>query len=329
MVFPNAPTQTGNRATAEQYADVLRAAGHGVSMDVDAAPPQPPDVVVALHAAKSRDRVRTLRAAYPRATLVVVLTGTDLYPVLPAEAREALEWADRIVALQRHARDRVPAALRSRVRILVQAARMRPASVPTRADAFEICCIGNLRAIKDPLRPALAARALPPTSRIRVAHVGAVLEPAYEELVAAERRENPRYEWLGARSQLEVAEILERSRVSVVPSYHEGGARVIGESAVLGTPILAARNDASRALLGEDYAGLYTAGSTEELTALMTRTENDRAFFATLDEQTRRAAPQFFEEREREGWRALLAECEDLPARRRAARVPRASGDER
>ncbi len=306
---------TGNQTTAEQWAQVIDDAGHDVLID-DGSPSQKhPDVVVALHADKSHDRVRELRAAHPAAVLVVALTGTDLYPALSTRSLQTLRWAHRIVGLQRFARDRVPLECQPRVRVIVQAAVVPATNAGPNTESFEIVTVGNLRAVKDPMRPAWAARLLPVASRVQITHVGAILDPEYTDLVATEQAENARYVWVGAKPFDAAAEILARSRLSVVSSFHEGGGRVIGESIALGTPVLAARNDASRALLGDDYPGLFTAGATEELAALITRAENEPAFLDELAAWTRRAAPQFSVERERAGWRDLLAECEELRAR--------------
>ena len=182
-------------------------------------------------------------------------------------------------------------------------------------DSFDVCTVGHLREVKDPLRAAAASRRLPQTSRIRVRHAGAILDDGYAELVQREQAENPRYAWLGELTPAEAQNLMAQSRLTVVSSFHEGGARVIGESIVAGTPVLAARNDASLSLLGEDYAGLYEAGRTEELATLMTRAETDGAFLDALVERAGRLAPQFDPRREQEAWRELMAELEAVAER--------------
>jgi len=101
---------------------------------------------------------------------------------------------------------------------------------------------------------------------------------------------------------------LARCRALVLPSYHEGGGRVIGEAIVVGTPVLAARNDASCCLLGDDYPGLFDAGSTEQLAELMLRLERDEEFRTGLAARCRELAPQFDPRLEKEAWDNLVQE---------------------
>ena len=307
VVTPQSSVRTGNHWTAEQWAEFWRAAGHDVVREDDDAAP---DVIVTLHAVRTQDRARQLRAKYPAACLIVVLTGTDLYPTLSDAALETLGWADRIVVLQSRAVARLPASLRTKARVVVQSV-PHPAPPPVEADpsAFEICCVGHVRPIKDTLRPALAARELPESSRIRIVHAGDILDESMRAEFEREVAENDRYEWLGPQTTAEVATLLARCHASVLPSLHEGGARVLGESIVAGTPVIAARNDATLAFLGESYPALFTPGDTEELAALLSRFENDAMFRADLERRTRELAPVFEPARERTAWAEVLAEC--------------------
>ena len=302
----NGAAATGNHCTAQQWADILRGLGHRATVAA-AYDGQEADVLVALHGVKSRAAVAAFRAARPGARVVVALTGTDVYPKPAPETIESVRGADRVVALQ----DRVPAMLppdvRDRVRVIVQSATAHP---PGEIDGgvFDAGVVAHLRAVKDPLRAAAAARMLPPDSRVRIRHAGAILEPGYRDLVARERRENPRYTWLGELSPAGARSLMAACAVVVVSAPHEGGARVIGESLVAGTPVLAARNDAGRSLLGDDYAGFFDAGNTEALGALLRRAETDGAFLARLRERARARAHQFDPRREVEAWRGLMAE---------------------
>ena len=105
--------------------------------------------------------------------------------------------------------------------------------------------------------------------------------------------------------------LIAESQLLVVSSFHEGGARAIGEAVAAGTPILAARNDAACSLLGDDYPGLYDAGDTEQLADLMVRAETETEFLETLRKHTLQARAQFEPQREREALRALMADLED------------------
>lgn len=295
---------TGNRMTATRLAEILRDRGHDlVAADAEA------DLLVALHAAKSHREVAAFRRRRPRGRIVVVVTGTDLYPAPGEEALSSFDLADRIVVLQALARERIPAEVRDRAVVIVQGAAPPPPPGPWRdGDFFDVAVVGHLRAVKDPLRAAAAARLLPPESRVRVRHAGAVLDPDYEAAVERERAENPRYDRLGEIAPDDARRLLAGADVAVVSSRDEGGGRVIGEAVVSGTPVLAARNDASRSLLGEDWPGLFAVGDTAALAALLRRAEVDDGFYAELRGRTARRAPLFDPERELREWGHLLDE---------------------
>lgn len=301
-----AGVRTGNRCTAESWTQILRELGHEVLPDDGA------EVLVALNAELTNSAVRDANEKQ----IVVVLTGTDLYPMLGEAALDSLTRADRIIALQPLAETRVPIELRDRVRVIVQSAPPFPQQLMVKShDPFDICVVGHLRQVKDPMRAAEAANALPADSKIRIRHAGAILDEEYRDRI---RAQGPRYEWLGALPAQEVQQLVAKSQLQVVSSFHEGGARVIGEAVMAGTPLLAARNDASCSLLGDDYPGLFDAGATDQLTRLMVRAETDATFYDSMN--TAALAPLFDPEREREAWRKLIDElASELGAEGRVA----------
>ena len=305
---PSGGVLTGNRCTAAQWADQLRGLGHEVEVS-DTYQGAGAELLIALHADKSHAAISAFRQKNPDGKIVVVVTGTDIYPALGVTARDSLGQADRIVALQSRARDRVPAEFHDKLRVIVQAAEARPAVAPTVSGGpFDICVVGQLRAVKDPMRAAAATRLLPPDSRIRLRHAGGLLDSRYEEEIKREQAENDRYCWLGELSPDEAARLMAASRLQVTSSFFEGGARVIGESIVAGTPLLAARNDAALSLLGEDYDGFFDAGESGQLAALMRRAERDPSFLDALRSQIEGLAAQFDPRVEKEALRELLDE---------------------
>ncbi|MCZ6597694.1 MAG: TIGR04348 family glycosyltransferase, partial [Planctomycetota bacterium] len=159
----------GNRVTALRWARMLRGLGARtfVRRRYDG---EDCDVLVALHATKAHDSILLSRHVAPERPIVVGLGGTDVYHDLNnhPETRASLELADRIVVLQPLAAEELPAGLRDRVRVIYQSA-PKPAGEPQRdSETFEVCLIGNLRPVKDPLLAARAARLLPQDSRVRV-----------------------------------------------------------------------------------------------------------------------------------------------------------------
>jgi glycosyltransferase involved in cell wall biosynthesis len=94
----------------------------------------------------------------------------------------------------------------------------------------------------------------------------------------------------------------------VLSSRLEGGANVIGESIVLGAPILASRIPGSIGILGADYPGLFETGNTRELAELMSRAETDEEFYRRLGSCCEKLRPLFDPRREERAWKALLDE---------------------
>ena len=316
-------TPTGNRRQATQWGSYLRELGHEVELGV-AADRFNVDALIALNASKSHDSIVAFRAAHPSRPIIVVLTGTDIYPAPDQRTIEAIRIADRIVTLQARAAQQIPSIFRDKLSVIVQAA--APPSTPPAArstDPFQIAVVSHLREVKDPLRAAKAARMLPPASKIRVRLAGDVLDAEYREMVAIEVAENARFEWLGPLDATATGDLIAASQLVVVSSFFEGGARVIGDSVVLDTPLLAARNDASASLLKDDYPGLYEAGNTLELAALMLRAETDSDFRDTLHDRIAPLVPRFDPQRERAALQTLIQE---LPTARREDHEPRDTG---
>jgi len=183
-----------------------------------------------------------------------------------------------------------------------------------------VCVVGHLRAVKDPLLAARAARRLRPSSRVRIVQIGKLLDADLAPLVAAELRENRRYAWLGALSRRATLECIARARLVALTSRSEGGANVVAEAVRADTPLLATRIDGVLGQLGSDYAGCFEVGDVEALARLMERAEFDPAFYASLAAQCAARRPLFAPEAEREAWRALLSELANETVSRGAPR---------
>src|SRR5262249_44099359 len=148
-----------------------------------------------------------------------------------------------------------------------------PSTEPIREDVFEVCVIGHLRPVKDPLRTALAARLLPTVSRIEVLHLGGALSAGLAEEAHAEAARNRRYHWLGEVRRSEALGVLSRCRLLSLTSVSEGGANAISEAVVAGVPVISSHIAGSIGLLGEDYPGYFPVGDTQALADLLWRAE--------------------------------------------------------
>ena len=334
IVTPAPPrSRYGNRVTALRWARILRSAGHRVSIDQSYSD-EPTDLLIALHARRSFDSISRAHRAHPKLPIIVALTGTDLYRDLPrsSRAKESLQLATRIVALQPKALDELPGQLRKKARVIYQSVGMaqgarkhKPNEVasgpisgsvesrarrlsPEQSRAFDVCVIGHLRPVKDPFRTALAARKLPASSRIRVIHVGGAMSEEATARAHEEMRKNPRYRWLGEQPRWRVRQVLRRSRLFVLTSRLEGGANALGEAIVAGVPVLSSRIPGSIGILGERYPGYFGVGDTTELARLMSRAETDPTFLSGLETHCRRLASLFEPSKEQAAWVRLLEE---------------------
>jgi putative glycosyltransferase (TIGR04348 family) len=313
-------SRSGNGTTTDRWARILRELGHDVRVAnrFDGAGA---DLMIALHAWRSADSIRDFRNRFPDRPLIVALSGTDINEYIdrdPAPTLRSLACADRLVALQELARQRVPARFRRKLRVVYQSAPMLPRAAPRVTRGFDVAVIGHLRHVKDPFRAAKAARRLPATSRIRIVHLGAAETAQWAAMAKAEMKANPRYVWRGDRPRAEVRRLLRRARVMVLSSVSEGGANVISEAVAAGVPVLASRIDGSVGLLGRNYSGYFPVGDTAVLARLLNRVETNPDFLARLRRETARRAPLFRPGREKAAWkkliRELMSKSRDAPA---------------
>ena len=314
LVTPAPPgSRKGNRITAERWAGLLRELGQCVEI-ADEYHAQECDVLIALHAFKSHSSIRRFRDARPFDPLIVGLTGTDLYGDIHThpEALESLDLATRLVLLQPLGRAVLPAAMQDKARVIYQSVQLPPAlgaGLPTPPSVvFEVCVMGHLRPVKDPLRTALAARLLPSASRIQVLHIGGALSEEMAEQARAEAASNHRFHWLGELPQDEALGVLSRCRLLSLTSESEGGANVISEAVVVGVPVISSRIDGSIGLLGEDYPGYFPVGDTQALANLLWRAETNAEFYNILHDRCARLRPLFDPAREKQSWEDLLRE---------------------
>ncbi|MEX2599228.1 MAG: selenoneine biosynthesis selenosugar synthase SenB [Dehalococcoidia bacterium] len=276
-------TRYGNRVTALRWARLLRPLGHRVTISTEYTG-QPCDVLVALHARRSAEAMAKFKDRFPDRALVLCLTGTDVYQDIKddRDAQCSMELADRIVVLQPLAVNELPERLRHKAVPIIQSAKATPGEPRHRKDAFEVCVVGHMRPVKDPFRAALAARLLPPESRMRVLQVGGAMTEEMERQAVEEARDNPRYQWLGELPAWKTRRVMKRSQLLIVSSVLEGGANVVCEALADGVPVLGSNIPGNVGLLGEDYPGYFATGDERDLARLLRRAETDTAFLEDL-----------------------------------------------
>ena len=308
MVSPAlAAANNGNWQTASRWQRFLAPLGDvSVASAWDGAPV---DALIALHARRSADSIARFRAAHADAPIALVLTGTDLYRdlVFDTRAQHALECASHLVVLQDEGLELLAPSVCAKARSIVQSA-----STLIRRDAARrgvtFVAVGHLREEKDPLTLMRAARLLPPTSPIRIVHIGHALDAALGEQALQTMMSCARYRWLGNQPHAAARRWIARAQALVHMSRMEGGANVIIEAVRSAVPVLASRIDGNVGLLGRDYAGYFEAGDAAALAALMQRFAADAAFAAQLRSQCALREPRFAPVVERAAVRALLAD---------------------
>jgi putative glycosyltransferase (TIGR04348 family) len=318
MACPASPrSRKGNRVTAVRWAGFLKQLGHRLTIGQEYSGAAC-DVLVALHARKSYEAVRTYRRLYPKGPLVVALTGTDLYRDIRTSkhAQHSLELADRLILLQPCGLDELSTAQRAKARVIYQSVEHSRVGPAKSGDHFEVCVLGHLRSEKDPLRAALALRLLPVTSRVRVTHAGEALSPALAKQARAAMARDPRYRWLGEVPRWQARRLLARSHALVLSSRMEGGANVVSEAIAARVPVLASHIPGNVGLLGTAYPGYYPLGDTRALADLLHRAELDAAFYARLVEWCAGLTPLVEPARERTAWEKLLGELVPSAQRR-------------
>jgi putative glycosyltransferase (TIGR04348 family) len=303
-----AASHHGNRVTAERWAGILEDLGHTVEVG-EAFEDGGAALLVALHARKSAGSV--VAAAAAGVPVVLALTGTDLYPDLATSGVDeaVLEAARLLVVLQPRGVEQLPERLRGRVRVVAQSAEPVPDPPGSEPGAFEVVVLAHLRAVKDPLLPAAAARLLPAGSGVHITHAGAVIDPELGTEAAAEARDNPRYRWLGDLPHPEALRLLAGSRAMVHPSRHEGGANVVSEALAAGIPVLASRIPGTAGLLGEAHPGYFPVGDAAALAEALAAAEADTGgYYDALLRASARLRTAVGRDRERAAWENLLAE---------------------
>ena len=308
LITPAPPrSRAGNRATAARWAFMLRALGHRVDVAVDYAG-QRVDMMIALHAWRSAAAIRKFSESFPDQPLIVAITGTDAYRFIHSHAETTLQsirLADHLVGLHDLIANALPPDQRNKMNVIYQSAKPVTKRDPYRR-FFHVSVLGHLREEKDPMRPALAVRKLPASSRIQVHHYGKAHTPEWGERAHAEMAINPRYVWHGEIPHYRVRRIYQRTHVLVLPSRMEGGANVISEAVVAGVPVIASDIEGSVGLLGPDYPGYYPVENEKALSQVLLKAESDPQFYRSLETACRAKQSLFTPQNELDGWRNLL-----------------------
>jgi putative glycosyltransferase (TIGR04348 family) len=305
----------GNRTTAVRWSRILRGFGHRVSVGTEYSGERA-DMMIALHAWRSARSITDFHKLHPGKPIIVALTGTDIYRFIHTHRATTLRSfavADKLIGLHALVPDAIPLRYRHKIEIIYQSAPpLRGLDAKSGTGCFEVLVVGHLRAEKDPLRAAQAARLLPASSRVRVVHLGRAHDESWARRARADMERNPRYIWRGEVTGSQVRQHMRRADLMVLSSRMEGGANVISEAVMAGLPVIASKIAGSVGLLGNKYPGYYPVGDSAALARLLRRAEQDWRYLAALRRHCRARAKLFAAARERRSWRDLLANIRQL-----------------
>ena len=268
-----AEANNGNWRTAHRWQSLLQHDFKTILLgDWSSATPTDYDAVIALHARRSAPAIVQLRDACPNKALIVVLTGTDLYHDLATDraAQHSLNLADALIVLQDDAIQFVPRVHRHKTHVVYQSAKsLSPALKPS--GQLDCVVVGHLRYEKSPETIFDLVPVLPPNLPIRILHIGAPLDAALAARAVATALSDTRYRWAGAMPHGLTRAAIKRAHLLIHPSILEGGANVIVEAIVAGTPVLASHMSGNIGMLGQDYAGYFPVGDHRALLERLTQ----------------------------------------------------------
>lgn len=274
-----ADANNGNWQTAWRWSRLLRPAfqtriaqsWHG----------EPFDVMLALHARRSADSI----AAWARAQgaqadatgLAVVLTGTDLYRDIQADAlaQASLGYAQQLVLLQDCGPDALPAALRHKARVIFQSTSTRQTAVKPLGHLRAVM-VGHLREEKSPQTLFAAARLLQAHADILIDHIGQAQDADLGAQAQSCVAQCPNYRWLGGLPHEKTRRHIARAHLLIHASRMEGGAHVVMEAVCSGTPVLASKIAGNVGMLGPDYLGYFAHGDAQALADLLLRCRDEQ-----------------------------------------------------
>ena len=247
-------------------------------------PPQPVDILIALHARRSAEYIASYRQALPHAPLIVVLTGTDLYADLAKSvaARHSLDLADALIVLQEDAIQYLPREHRKKTHVIYQSAKTL---VPAKKPRGKLNCVvvGHLRAEKDPEVIFKLAESLPLDTKIHITHIGAPNDATFAARAKTLSDRLPHYQWVGALDHGLTRAAIKRAHLLLHPSVLEGGANVIVEALSSGTPVLASEMSGNVGMLGRDYGGYFPVGDWSALQSQLEKCALDANYLLRLN----------------------------------------------
>lgn len=310
LISPAAVQSTsGNYTTAIRWKRILQELGHQVHLEQQYSGHEC-DLMIALHAWRSAHSIENFKYHHKDRSLIVALTGTDIYRYIhthPQQTLASMILADQLVGLHDEVSNAIPRQFWKKLNIIFQASTLKPIRRLKNLANFDVCVAGHLRAEKDPLRVAYAMRSVPKSSQLRVRHFGRAHTAGWQRDARLETCRNSRYHWFGEVSHSLLRRELAKCKLLVLPSRMEGGANIISEAIMVHLPVIASSIDGSTGLLGSHYQGYYDLENTHQLRNILLKCERQQTFYQMLHRQCNARLPLFSSAREKHLWQQLLA----------------------
>jgi glycosyltransferase involved in cell wall biosynthesis len=217
-----------------------------------------------------------------------------------------MAMADQIVTLQAQALELIPLKYRSKASVIYQSMPALKRQCPPK-NSFLVSIISHLRPEKDPFCIVRALSSIPAQSRLRVVHIGQVIDQDMAIQAQNAMSSEKRYQWLGKLTHAQTMRWLTRSHLMVISSLMEGGAHVVSEAASIGIPIIASKIAGNIGLLGSDYEGYFPVQDDQQLAKRILLAESDQSFYQQLTEQVQDRQILFKPDVEQSAITALIA----------------------
>jgi putative glycosyltransferase (TIGR04348 family) len=255
---------------------------------------RPFDVMLALHARRSAESIAEWSVKYPDKLIVLALTGTDLYRDIAVDplAQQSLKLAHRLIVLQDMGPKNLPAEHQSKCQVIFQSTTRRQTAKKT-TQKLRALMVGHLRSEKSPETYFEVAKILAVREEIVLDHIGAPLDAELGQKASQLSLELSNYRYLGEQTHAQTRARIVRAHLLVHPSRMEGGAHVVMEAVMSGTPVLASRIDGNVGMLGVNYDGYFPVGDAQALASMLQKCKNEPGFLDHLNKQCALRAPLF------------------------------------
>ena len=301
----------GNTVSAKRIVSLLHEAGLDSEVVSDGSSFADADVLIALHARKSAHFIDAFLHANPEGKVLLYLTGTDLYSDIPKGcviSDNSMKQADALVVSQEASFHSVPEKYQSKISVIYTSIQLPKHELYASDNGVSIfSCIGHLRAVKQPFMAVNALQLLDDEVQLKL--LGDVVDEGLDKVAQDWQDKDHRFQWLGSLPHADTMQWMKNSLVTLNTSVMEGGANSVGESIVLGVPVLASRIEGNIGMLGADYDGYFSAepaDGVQELADLMQRVLHDKAFLKHLQRQAQERSTKFTRENEKLGWMNLI-----------------------